>query len=109
MRVPLKNRFQAAPESHGAAWTIPSQQWQTGEPNPFESRYGGSNLDLVVPAACIIGIEMGCSCCLLSKWWGPSSPIQEAHPDLEKTNTAGMYGMRDLNAKPILFCHRPFS
>ncbi|QHN81805.1 uncharacterized protein DS421_20g690140 [Arachis hypogaea] len=76
MRVPLKNRFQAAPESHGAAWTIPSQQWQTGKPNPFESRYGGSNLDLVVPAACIIGIEMGCSCCLLSKWWGPSSPIQ---------------------------------
>ncbi|XLR70073.1 hypothetical protein S83_020745 [Arachis hypogaea] len=119
MRVPLKNRFQAAPESHGAAWTIPSQQWQTGEPNPFESRYGGSNLDLVVPAACIIGIEMGCSCCLLSKWWGPSSPIQrlrempsdgsETHLDLGKTNTAGMYGMRDLNAKPILFCHRPFS
>ncbi|XLR24333.1 hypothetical protein HN51_070839 [Arachis hypogaea] len=109
MRVPLKNRLQAAPESQEAAWTIPSQQWHTGEPNPFDSRYGDSNLDLVVPAACIIGIDMGCPCCLLPKWWGPSSPIQEAHPDLGKTNTAGMYGMRDLDAKPILFCHRPFS
>ncbi|XLR64253.1 hypothetical protein S83_014925, partial [Arachis hypogaea] len=31
--------------------------------------------------------------------------LWEAHPDLGKTNTAGMYGMRDLDAKPILFCH----
>ncbi|XLR69274.1 hypothetical protein S83_019946 [Arachis hypogaea] len=76
MRVPLKNRLQAAPESQEAAWTIPSQQWHTGEPYPFDSRYGGSNLDPVVPAACIIGIEMGCLCCLIPKWWGPSSPIQ---------------------------------
>ncbi|XLS48002.1 hypothetical protein HN51_022360 [Arachis hypogaea] len=109
MGVPLKNRVQAAPKSEEEAWTIPSQQWHTGEPNPFDSRYGGSKLDLVVPAACMIRIEMGCRCCLLRKLWGPSSPIQEAHPDLGKTNTAVMYGMRDLDAKPILFCHRPFS
>ncbi|XLU93394.1 hypothetical protein S245_007746, partial [Arachis hypogaea] len=119
MGVPLKNRVQAAPESEEEAWTIPSQQWHTGEPNPFDSRYGGSKLDLVVPAACMIRIEMGCRCCLLPKLWGPSSPIQRlrempsdgsgTHPDLGKTNTAVMYGMRDLDAKPILFCHRPFS
>ncbi|KAL4372734.1 hypothetical protein AHAS_Ahas05G0011400 [Arachis hypogaea] len=35
MRVPLKNRLQAAPESQEEAGTIPSQQWHTGEPYPF--------------------------------------------------------------------------
>ncbi|XLQ99528.1 hypothetical protein S83_065727 [Arachis hypogaea] len=125
MGVPLKNGVEAAPDSEDEALTIPSQQWHTGEPNPFDSRYGGSKLDLVVPAACMIRIEMGCRCCLLRKLWGPSSPIQrlrempsdgsgsrlylEAHPDVGKTNTAVMYGMRDVDAKPILFCHRAFS
>ncbi|XLQ98841.1 hypothetical protein HN51_053594 [Arachis hypogaea] len=125
MGVPLKNGVEAAPDSEDEAWTIPSQQWHTGEPNPFDSRYGGSKLDLVVPAACMIRIEMGCRCCLLRKLWGPSSPIQrlrempsdgsgsrlylEAHPDVGKSNTAVMYGMRDVDAKPILFCHRAFS
>ncbi|XLT08446.1 hypothetical protein HN51_054239, partial [Arachis hypogaea] len=76
MGVPLKNGVEAAPDSEDEALTIPSQQWHTGEPNPFDSRYGGSKLDLVVPAACMIRIEMGCRCCLLRKLWGPSSPIQ---------------------------------
>ncbi|XLT45720.1 hypothetical protein HN873_038324 [Arachis hypogaea] len=138
MGVPLKNGVEAAPDSEDEAWTIPSQQWHTGEPNPFDSRYGGSKLDLVVPAACMIRIEMGCRCCLLRKLWDPSSPIQRLRempsdgsgsrlylvdeiPSVYvsdyrssvqcggTSNTGVMYGMRDVDAKPILFCHRAFS
>ncbi|XP_057720298.1 uncharacterized protein LOC130934778 [Arachis stenosperma] len=43
--VSSNDRLQAAPESHEAARSIPSQQWQTGEPNPSDTRYGASNSD----------------------------------------------------------------
>ncbi|QHO46778.1 Dolichyl-diphosphooligosaccharide--protein glycosyltransferase subunit [Arachis hypogaea] len=45
--VPMSSndRLEALPESHEAARTIPSQQWQTGEPNPSDTRCGDSNSD----------------------------------------------------------------